>query len=137
MTAPTFENINPIVANVAQQGASLTVTFRCPITEKTVQSRAMMRRQQQGVGSALRRSLIRNIMWSLRRQLFKFLGRGVQGRIASDVATQALRGAGEKFQYSRADKNNAIVQAFTKVQNEFVWDPQTDHWIHTSAQELV
>lgn len=135
---PTSENIKALVAKVDQQGGSLTVTFSCPITGTEIESRSMMRRDNTSLAAIARRSVIQEIIWSIRRQIFQLFGRGITGRVARDVGGRALHKTGDKFQFSKADKDKAIMEAFQKVQTQhFVWDPQTDHWVHKSAQELV
>lgn len=133
----TYETIRRIVKDTRQQGSTLIVTFACPITEKTVESRATMSSSSTDLSTTVNRSIVTNLMRSLQRWLYRLLGRNFAGRVGRDVARQATRGVSQKLRFSRAEKNHAVVEAFRRVQSEFVWDSQTDHWIHKSAEEVL
>lgn len=128
----TFADIESLVGDTQQSGSSLRVTFVCPVTGESVESSASMPRNN-GMGAMMRQTLIRQLMWQVRRWLRRFLGRGMQGRIASDMVRHSSRGVSQKFQYSQSDRRKATVEAFSRVQSQFQRDPQTGRWTHQSA----
>lgn len=134
-----YQQIESLVTNTKQQGNSLQITFTCSVTGQSVEATGRMQRSSNpGAGALVRQSLVRNLMWSLRRWIYRLMGRGMGARIAGDLISQTARGAANRAQFTRADRQDAIVRAFGTVQDQFVWDNHTDHWIHRSAPaELI
>ncbi len=133
----TYEKIKRTVKDTRQQGSSLIVTFACPITGESVESRATMTSSSTDLSTVVRRSVVQSLMRSIRRWLYRVLGRGFVGDVGRDITLQASRHKAEKLRFSRADRQKAVVDAFRRVQQQFVWDPQTDHWIHKNAEDAL
>ncbi len=132
-----YRQIAPLVAQQQLTGNRMDVVFQCPVSGKQVQSSATVR---QGMAGRAASSFKRNAMWSLRSSLFSavrsVLGHGIVGRTASGVlseATMGTRTGGSATHYSSGDRQAAIVEAYLRVQNEFVWDSARNGLVHSDA----
>lgn len=128
----TYESIAPLVRDV-RPGSTLHVTFTCPVTGQAVQSSATMGLSQE-LSATVRRSVINNLIRSFSHWISRVLGHGFGGRIARDLINQGTRGASTNFQYSAADRQKAIVEAFGKVQSQFIRDAASGQWSHANAR---
>ncbi|WP_428261709.1 hypothetical protein [Haliangium sp.] len=131
-----YENIQPLIAAAEQQGASMRVTFRCPVSGFEVQASAGLRADDSISGRAAQRAK-RSLMWSVRsaisRAVRSALGHGVLGSAASSVASDVVQAGGEQVRYSDSDKEAAMVRAFESVQSQFAWDAEKGQFISAQA----
>lgn len=134
MAEITFENVKPLLANAQQNGATMQCTFRCPTSGATVEASASIKKGR-GLGDVAKQSAKRSLMWSVRsgvmRAVRSVLGYGFFGRVGRDIANQLLGDAAKKADqaYSDDEKNAAIVDAFTNVSSQFVWDGKKGRWV--------
>lgn len=145
MPRSIYEAIQPLVAHAEQQGSTMCVVFRCPVSGHEVEAGAALRR-----GGATDRpgSIARGLSWSLRggiagtvrsafaqaivdnkhritqyvRQL-DLLGSGAPG---SGIATRASASPethdDQALRYSEHDRREAVECAFHAVADRFLWD---------------
>jgi hypothetical protein len=136
-----YDNVAPLVAQSSLSGRMLTVVFRCPVQSTQVTARAPIQAQQQTaqknqMSNMVQRTVMNELRWGLSRTLRSALGGGVAGRMASQVAYTAMDSAKRQqsqkaSQPSAADQQQAIVEAFHQVADQFVWDGQ--RWIGAGA----
>lgn len=132
MSQIDYATIAPLIADQKSASSTLTVTFKCPVTGQTVESSATMRGGE-GIASAAKQSVARNIGWEAMRTVRRALGWNMAGRVAGDVARQAGDSAGDRIQYGRKEKEAAAVEAFQRVAGQFKWDEAAGRWVHQSA----
>jgi hypothetical protein len=101
-----------------------------------VQSQATLRPKRDGT-AMVRRSVIDQLISSLRRWLLSLFGRGEAGRVAGRLAHQGTRSASRRLQYSKSDRNEGTVKAFQSVQSQFFWDGDAERFVHQSAQDVT
>lgn len=140
MSQITYQMIQPLVASADQQGSSMHVVFRCPVSGTTVEARGHLQAANT-VASRATKSAKRSVLYGLRSSLTRALrgalGYGVAGRAAADAASGAMSSAGSGQSYSEADKQAAVVRAFESVSNQFVWDAQNNRYISGQAAGQV
>lgn len=141
MSQISFELVQPLIAQANQQGSTMHVTFRCPVSGHTVESRGHLQAANT-MGSRVAQSAKRSVLWSLRSSLSRAirssLGYGIAGRVAADAASGAINTSGSGQQsYSEADRQAAMVRAFESVANQFVWDAQNNRYVSAQAAGVV
>lgn len=129
MSDVQYEHIAPLIASTEQQGSSIQVVFRCPVTARDVRASGRLQ-VEDTLGNKVAESAKRRVGWSLRsalgRAVRQAVGYGIAGGIASDVTTSAVSSVteGGERKYSDADRQRAVVDAFEGVRSEFAWDGQ-------------
>jgi len=131
MSEFTLDAINPLVEQADVTGYSVNVTFRCPVSGRQIRSSAQVVQDTGGrIGQAVKRSLWQNMRWSLARVVRSVMGYGVAGEIGSAVAHGALAGAEQRqWEPSKAQIDQAILDAFKNAQNQFAWDGSGQRWV--------
>lgn len=141
----TYENIKPLVDDVAETGSSLAVTFRCPLSQQTARaqvamadggSSSAMTKTGGGTGSAVGRGIVGMVIRMLISTVLRRFGiRGFGRRMISrQVGRSATRSALDKLGGgSSGDRNQAVVRAFRQVRGEFVWDETRRQWVHKTV----
>lgn len=120
----------------------MQVSFRCPVTSKTVEATGHLQHSNTMGGQVTSRAK-RSVMWSirsaLRRSIRSALGYGIAGRLAADMASGATDGMtrGSSQSYSEAEQKDAIVRAFESVSRSFMWDAQNNRYISLEAAGAV
>lgn len=134
MEQPSYESVQPLIADAQQQGAQMVCTFRCPVTGAELQARGKL---QKGAGSQAadraKKSVTRGLKWKLARAIRSALGYGMAGQVAGDVAGGMMNGGGSQTSYSDGEKQAAIVDAFESVSDRFLWDAAGNRWISMQA----
>lgn len=140
MSQITYQMIQPLVASADQQGSSMHVVFRCPVSGTTVEARGHLQAANT-VGARAAKSAKRSLLYGLRnsltRALRSALGYSIAGRAAADAARGAMQTSGSSQSYSDADRQAATVRAFESVANQFVWDAQNNRYISGQAAGQV
>lgn len=136
MSQSTYETIQPLIARAEQQGATMQVTLRCPVSGHEVQASAGLRAADSMTGR-MAQSAKRRLLWSVRSAITSAvrsaLGYGVVGSMASAAAQEAVSTGGHNVSYSEDDKRDAVVRAFESVSAQFVWDDQQGRYISAQA----
>ncbi len=138
MRAPSYDDIEPLIADSKIDGSTIEVSFRCPVTQTEVPSQGTMRAGRD-VSSVAQRSVKRSLSQSLRRAVFSAirgaLGSGLLGRAGQDVARSVLTDATDKMNHthSSGEKQAALLEAFEQVQSQFVWDAKSSRWVAAEA----
>ncbi|MEL6347363.1 MAG: hypothetical protein AAFV53_29885 [Myxococcota bacterium] len=139
MPQPTYENIAPLIADVQESGRSVRVSFRCPVSNKTVQSSFSMPRDNSTSSRMMdqaKRSMMYSLQSSVSQAIRSVFGYNMVGRVAGDVARQAMYSAASSSNQntlSRSETQQAILEAFKRVSNQFIWDNSRGHWVSASA----
>jgi len=144
MSTPTYENVQPIVDDLEIRARTLSVRFRCPVSGKTASARHTVPRDN-SMGARVSDQMKRNLMWSLQSAVASAIrstmGYNFAGRVASDMARSAMSGAQQSMSsqaLSAREQQQAVVDAFLTVANQFIWDPGRQTWIsHTAAQDAL
>lgn len=139
MSTPTFANVQPIVQHVDVRGRSVSVRFQCPVSGQTIEARHTVPRDNT-MGRRVTDQVKRNLMWSLQSAVASAIrstmGYNIAGRVASDVARSAMTGVQQQASsqnLSRAEQQQAVLDAFLTVATQFVWDESRQSWISQSA----
>lgn len=134
----TLENVQPLITNVQASGRTLTVQFRCPVSNHVVPAQYMAAAKQQ---SRLAQTAQRTVMYEVRRAIAPMLrgvfGYGMVGRMASQAADTAIRSATSTRRgptgLSQSEQNEALIEAFRSVSSQFVWDGPNGRWLSARA----
>lgn len=131
----TFDLVKPLIAHTDSDGSYVQVVFRCPVSEDEIPASA---RITESAGSSIKkevkRSLWRNIRWSLSRMMYSAFGYGVGGAIGSTVAdTAASVGESRQHQPSEAELKEGVLEAFKSVQSRFAWDASNNRFVSASV----
>jgi len=144
MPEATYENLRPMLAKEELTGSTMRCTFKCPVSEFSIEASATVQQKKSAVGQAagtVARSAKASMMWQLRSAVAGAVGRLLGGGIASQVGRQAAysattgmtRTGGGQASYSDAEKQAAVVAAFGQVASKFMWDAENSRWISTKA----
>ncbi|GAB4524778.1 MAG: TerB family tellurite resistance protein [Haliangiales bacterium] len=142
MSDVSYEHIAPLIAAATQQGASMQVTFRCPVNGTDVSASAPLRRDD-SLGSRVADSAKRRVGWGIKsalaRTIRRAVGYGIAGRIVSDAvnSVSSSGAASSRDSFSDAEKNAAVVDAFESVRSSFAWDPSQNRFISAAAAGAV
>lgn len=147
MTAPTLDSIRPLIQDLQVSGRSVRVRFVCPRSGQSVSASHTLQAAGPTALSRVSNTVGRSLLWSLRsavaQVIRRSLGYGIAGRVASDLAysamNQATRTSSQRSTtLSGRERDEATLQAFVSVQDQFVWDGASGGWVHGSAaKELL
>ncbi len=131
MPEPSYEKIEPLVASSEQRSTTMNVVFQCPVTGTEVQSSASIR---QGTASRAKSSVKRSLWYSLRSSISYAVRSMVGGGMAGSMAGSAVSGAtsrasGGGYSFSEEEKQAAIVDAFGRVAQKFIWDAGSNRYV--------
>jgi tellurite resistance protein len=136
MSQSIYQAIQPLIAHAEQQGTTMRVVFRCPVSGQEVESSAGLR-QGSSVTSRMSQSAKRSVMWSVRSAIASAVrsafGSGILGNAVATASRDAMQAGEEKLRYSEDDKRDAIERAFQAVATRFVWDTQQGRYIAAQA----
>ena len=136
MTPVRYEAIVPNILQVDVDGATVNVTWRCPVTAREVgRSSASMAADPSvtsRVQASVKRSIASEVIYGAARLVAGLLG-GAAGRVVSNAAYTAANDINNRVtsgvDYSEASRQAAVVAAFESVQSSFVWDEQRQRFI--------
>jgi hypothetical protein len=160
MSQSLYEAIQPLIAHAEQQGSTMRVVFRCPVSGYQTEASAGLR-QGGSMDNPVSSTLERSLMWGVRSLIASAVrsafGYGIVGsmlRITSyvrqldvrsasnpDLAGTALESASrealpageETLRYSEDDQRDAIERAFQAVADRFLWDAEEGRYIAAQA----
>lgn len=130
----TYESIRPLLVEAQQDGHYLSCIFRCPLSNFSIESRAVLQHASIGedfIGSAQKRAT-----GSAKSSLVGFLRRifgGATLGAAADTARGAIRDNDQPDVYSEEATRRAVLEAFHEVLTSFVWDGGAERWISAQA----
>ncbi|MCP4444464.1 MAG: TerB family tellurite resistance protein [Myxococcales bacterium] len=140
MLSTNYDILFPLIAQATPDGATMRVTFRCPVTGTTVEAYATMQASD-GVGSRAKAGVKRGLMWSLRGAVAsaarQAVGGGMAGSMASGAAYGATSNVGSSTSFSEEQKKAAMVEAFESVRGQFAWDAANNRFISVQAASEV
>ncbi len=143
MPQPTHDNIAPLITDLQTTGRTVRVTFRCPVSGQSVSSSHAVPRTS-NTSSRLAQTAKRSLMYSLQSTISSAIrevfGYNLVGRVASDVARQAVYSAAQtpsQNTLSSAEQQEAVLAAFAKVSSRFIWDSARGHWISAQAAKTL
>ena len=128
MNSMTYDAIAPLITDLDVRGRSVSVKFRCPVTNDVVQGRHSLPANKDlssQVSTTVKRSLSYNLQYTITSMLRSVLGSGPMGRAASSAAYTALNSMARSHSnqgLSNAEQQTAIVAAFQSVSSNFVFD---------------
>ncbi|MCA9514602.1 MAG: TerB family tellurite resistance protein [Myxococcales bacterium] len=130
----TYDLIAPLVAQEDVSGRTVSVIFQCPVSGRQVRSSAQVVEDRgKAIGKEMKRSLWRNLRWSMMSTMRSMFGYGLAGHVGAAVADTALSSQDYRhYQPSEAEVKQATVDAFVNVQQQFAWDASGQRFV--SAQ---
>ena len=138
MNPYSLEYINPLIADIKEHGRSLQIVFQCPVSGTQVSSRATAVRDTSS-SNQFKRSAERSVMSAVQRVLNQVIrdvfGHSTLGRVASDITRQTVSNASSKVMngLSRQEKDDAILEAFKRIERQFSWNEEKQMWVSTNA----
>ena len=136
MSQSIYQTIQPLIAHAEQQGSTMRVVFRCPVSGYETQASAGLRHES-SMGSRMASSVKRSLMWSVRSAIASAVrsafGHGIVGNVVAGASREAVQAGEEKLRYSEDDKRDAIERAFQSVSDRFAWDAQQGRYVAAQA----
>lgn len=136
MSQSIYQAVQPLIAHAEQQGSTMRVVFRCPVSGQEVESSAGLRTGN-SMTDRMAQSAKRSLMWSVRSAIASAvrsaLGSGILGNAAASVSRDAMSAGEDRIRYSEDDKRDAVERAFQAVAGRFVWDTQQGRYIAAQA----
>lgn len=132
-TEITYDMIESLIVDTEVNGRQVFCTFGLPGSDEVFQGDARITAQRT-VGGQVKRQVTRSLVNEARRTASRMLrglfGGGALGRIGSQTVRSATNSAARDIQSgpSKAEKREAIVRAFRKVQSNFYYDPVAGKW---------
>lgn len=132
----SYDLIEPLLIESEVEGSEIYCAFEIPGTGEIVESSARIKRTG-SVQSDVTRQITRMGSNLLRREASRLvrrsLGGGILGRLGSSTVRSATRNVQTGFQFTREDKEEAIVDAFKKVAHRFNFDESQGTWTKAPA----
>ena len=133
-----YDNIEPNIAEVDVDGATVSVKWKCPVSGRVVcESSAAMTpiaSTSKKATSMAKKALLYEGLAALNRFISHTFG-GVAGKMATS-ASVALRQGGEQTigrpTYNTASEHAAVVNAFRQVEKKFKWDEDRELFVAAS-----
>ncbi len=136
MPTPSYAQIQPLIAQQQLQGSTVHVVFQCPLTGRHEASTGPVRKGRTSAFlQGMKGRAMSQLRWSLANMVRSALGGGYLGRTGSSMVHEATTGAtGGARAATRGELQAAVLEAFVKVQSQFVFDAARGGWVHTSAK---
>lgn len=139
MSELTYEKLKNNIAEEEVNGSQVSVTFKCPVTEKLHHAVATMR-PSTGAAANVKKQAKNELLYAAKRGLRGLLrgvlGGGRAGAVAGNVAAQSVPNAGAAT-YDKAAQQAAVVQAFEAVIANFAWDEAQKAFVDAESLELA
>lgn len=139
MSEITYERLKNNIAEESVNGSQVTVTFKCPVTEKIHHAIATMR-PSTGVGAQVKKQVKNELLYSARRGLRSLLrgvlGGGRVGASAGNAVARSVPNAGSPV-FDQAARERAVVEAFESVSREFAWSEEQQAWIDAAEADVM
>lgn len=130
----TYALVAPLVARSDVSGDRVQVVFQCPVSGDEIPASARITESQgSALKSEVKRTVWRNLRWSLSRMMYSVFGYGVGGAIGSAVADSAGAMGERGHQPTRDELEAAIVDAFKSVGSRFAWDASNERFVSASV----
>lgn len=132
----TFELIEPLIIHTEMQGTKVFVEFRIPGTDEVIESDSNMKREKSTKGrmkQVVKRTMANNARRTATRMMRQALGSNMISRSASMAMNAGSRDLVRQAQFGKAEKNEAIIQAFVRVSHMFHYDEETQEWSKSKA----
>ena len=138
MSDVTYERLKNNIAEESVNGSQVTVTFKCPVTEKLHHAVATMRAST-GVGAQVKKQAKNELLYSAKRGLRNLLrgvlGSGRAGYVAGNAAAGAVPQAGSQT-FDKAARERAVVEAFESQANHFAWSEEQKAYVDAEHAEV-
>jgi hypothetical protein len=132
-----YSDIHALVQSTEQKATRLACVFACPISAKTQKATVDIVQANDSIATKakarLRGAAIKSLTRSASRGLRSLFGNNAVGRLASELATDKGKAAGNDGGFSDEELQRAIVVAFDSVQAQFAWDDERPGWVHKSV----
>jgi len=136
MNPISYDTIAPNIAHVSVEGAQVQVSWKCPLTGRTVGTSTGTMAADPSlasrVGASVKRSIASEVIYGAARLISSLLG-GAAGRVVSNAAYTAAAdlnaSATSGVDYTEASRQAAVVGAFESVKSSFVWDEARDQFV--------
>lgn len=130
----TYDLVAPLVARSDVSGDRVQVVFQCPVSGDEVPASARITESQgSALKSEVKRTVWRNLRWSLSRMMYSVFGYGVGGAIGSAVADSAGAMGDRGHQPTADELKAAVVDAFKSVGGRFAWDESNQRFVSASV----
>jgi uncharacterized tellurite resistance protein B-like protein len=137
MSPLSYQAIEPLVQSTSTSGRTVQVLFACPLSKMEVSSQHTLPRAP--AKGAVAQQIERSVLYTIQREAYTLIrslfGNNVLGRAAGNMAKQTVRQVASSSQISTEDMQEAIIQAFYRVQSRFVWNK--DHWVSAQAAHSI
>jgi uncharacterized membrane protein YebE (DUF533 family) len=139
MAEITYERLKNNIAEETVNGSQVSVTFKCPVTEKTHTATATMRAST-GAGAKVKSRAKNEVIYAAKRGLRSLLrgvlGGGRAGSVAGNVAASSVPHGGSAS-YDKNSQQAAVVDAFRTVARNFAWNQEKQAYIDAETAEVT
>ncbi|MEL7122129.1 MAG: hypothetical protein AAFO07_21960 [Bacteroidota bacterium] len=135
MQQPTYDQVAMVLQSTEIDGNTMYCSFISP-RGQVIESEARLQRSnamQDKIQRDLQRAVVRQTKRHASRLLRSALGGGVLGRTGSSIIRNLASEETLGIKFSQSEKEAAIVEAFTKVSDQFKWDQNAQQWVDPST----
>ncbi|MEO1434504.1 MAG: hypothetical protein AAFV80_03155 [Bacteroidota bacterium] len=132
----TYGILAPIIHAERDQRGLMVVEFKAANSPKIIESSAGIYKGQSTrnrVENIARIETMNQVQKSVSNLIRSTLGFGFAGRLISRAATEVMHDQKAIEQYSKKDKQEAVVRAFKRVQSNFSYDRAAGGWVLVEA----
>lgn len=128
----SYEAIKPLIVEEKQVGREMECLFRAPGSKRSVRAVADLSRgtsTREAITGMAKDGLQMQLKYSVRMALIQFLGNSpIVAGTAMRMTDKITDDAAKPHQFSATEKQNAVVEAFRSVANQFHYDLRTRQW---------
>ncbi len=138
MSTITYQQIEPLIVSATLDRNQMVCTFKTP-SGKIIESKASVRRHndvQSQVQNRIKQMGTMQARMAVSRTLNQVLGGGILGRTASMVVRSATTVDALGIKYTESEKQDAVVEAFKKVEQFFEFDNNSNAWRENKQQTI-
>lgn len=133
MNTITYPEIESLISNVNVEGRTVQVEFSTPSCETPIASSATAKRGNSmgdKVKSQVKNQVVNEVKRGVSRLMRGIFGSGTVGRVVNSTTNSVTNSASQSIRNapSQSEKEEAIVEAFLKVSNQFTKD-NSGQWI--------
>lgn len=126
----TYDSIKPLVLEERLDGSTMHVKFK--IEEEIFETKRSVRMDSTDTSNKIKSMVKLNLISRMRSSLLRIIrtavGGGIAGNTASMVGNEVVRQQTSGANFSVADKQRAVVEAFNAISFQFYFDQEEKQW---------
>ncbi|MEM7198934.1 MAG: hypothetical protein AAF628_01625 [Planctomycetota bacterium] len=140
MAPISYQTVQRLITQEQVDGRTLHVVFTCPVSGHTVPATSTINAPPTAsdqVKHRAKRAFLQSVRGPIANAIRQAFGYSTLGRMAGDVASQvaySTTSARSTMAFSDTQKQAAALDAFRKVESQFVWSEENGGFVATAGQ---